>query len=377
MDNLPTRRGKTTKQVTNSNWSKTIETGNKRCQRIPADTMRSWTRIAVLTAVAICAVVLSSCGKQADKPGTETTFEIDKKYERGPVTFRVKASRKQITIADRITLVLEVLADQKYEVELPKFGDKLEQFGIVDYDTMAPKLLEDSRISYRRSYELEPFLSGDYQIPPMNVRFWEQSKQSQKVHEIQSEQIVIKVSSLLPEKYAQLKIKDLAGPVELPAVARDWLYTAAGAALLLVGAVIGLVVWLGHRHKDTIKSIRIPPDQMARRQLEKLLAEKLVEQGKLKLFYIRLSGILRHYIENRFALHAPEQTTEEFLEEIRDNHVLGAKYKVLLGEFMKHCDMVKFAEHQPTNPQIQKTFDICKNFVFETQTENQTKTATG
>ncbi len=330
-----------------------------------------------MAAVVLCAVVLSSCGKQATKSGTETAFEIDKKYERGPVAFVVKASRKKITIADRITLVLEVFADQKYQVELPTFGDKLEQFGIVDYETITPKLLEDGRIGYRRSYELEPFLSGDYQIPPMMVRFWEKPRQSEKVYEIQSEQIVIKVSSLLPEKYDQLKIRDLAGPVELPTAARDWLYIPAGAALLLAAAALGLVVWLSQRHKDTIRTVAIRPDQIARSQLEKLLAEKLVEQGKLKLFYIHLSDILRHYIENRFALHAPERTTEEFLEEIHDNHVLDDKYKVLLGEFLKHCDMVKFAEYKPTNPQIQKTFDICKNFVFETQTENQTKTVTG
>ena len=57
--------------------------------------------------------------------------------------------------------------------------------------------------------------------------------------------------------------------------------------------------------------------EMAYARLRALVAEKLVEQGRIKEFYERISGILRHYIEDRFDLHAPERTTEEFLAELR------------------------------------------------------------
>ena len=39
-------------------------------------------------------------------------------------------------------------------------------------------------------------------------------------------------------------------------------------------------------------------------------------KGRIKEFYERISNILRHYIEHRFDLHAPERTTEEFLYEL-------------------------------------------------------------
>ena len=42
-------------------------------------------------------------------------------------------------------------------------------------------------------------------------------------------------------------------------------------------------------------------------------------------------------------------------------------YKPLLNTFLKHCDLVKFAEYQPSKEDIQKTFDSCKAFIEGTQ----------
>ena len=83
----------------------------------------------------------------------------------------------------------------------------------------------------------------------------------------------------------------------------------------------------------------------------------------------RVSDILRHYIEDRFELRAPERTTEEFLFEIRDTGVLSQDHTKSLAEFLTHCDLVKFAKHSPTNEQIQHTFDLAKNFIEQTKSE--------
>ena len=83
--------------------------------------------------------------------------------------------------------------------------------------------------------------------------------------------------------------------------------------------------------------------------------------------FLHLSNTLRHYIENRFTLRAPELTTEEFLADLRDNDVLIQSHKDLLKEFLQHCDLVKFAEHLPAKGEIQQAFDACKRFILETQ----------
>ncbi len=92
--------------------------------------------------------------------------------------------------------------------------------------------------------------------------------------------------------------------------------------------------------------------------------------GEVKLFHLKISDILRHYIENRFGFKAPERTTEEFLTELsmarpEKNSLLGS-HKTLLADFLTHCDLVKFAKHEPTITESEKTVAICREFIEKT-----------
>ncbi|UCD85715.1 MAG: hypothetical protein JSU92_05850 [Deltaproteobacteria bacterium] len=311
-------------------------------------------------------LTLSGTGCNKEKaPETPTeAFEIEKVYERGPVTFILKASRQEITIADRLRLSLEVRAREEYEVSLPEFGEKLEQFGITDYHAPPPQLIKEGMVQLKKSYELEPFLSGKYKIPPMKVVFWK--KGEDKRHKIESEELTIQVKSLLPDKMADLAIKEIVPPVALPEPLRWWIFGLIAVGVLGAGGTAAFLL-LRRRGAKAEAALRRAAHEIAYEELEALLKEKLVEKGMLKTFYLRLSNILRHYIENRFALRAPERTTEEFLAEIRTTEALVSSHKELLKAFLSHCDLVKFAEHHPTNDEIQKTFDACKQFIVETE----------
>jgi len=323
---------------------------------------------AILVVVAMALWPLS-CDK-GDAGGTASQeFEIEKRYQRGPISVELRASRKEITIADRLTLVIQAEVQEDYEVGLPKFGAKLQQFGIVDYVTAPPRLADNGRVVSRRSYVLEPFLSGEYEIPPMTITFWKKGDPDGKKHEIQTETITIQVASLLPAKAAELEIKDIAGPLDIPAPRRLWLYAAISAAVTVLASTVALVVWRRRRRERIAGVPRIPAHELAYDRLEKLLGEKLIENGRFKDFYRGISDILRHYIENRFGLCAPERTTEEFLEELRCDDVLAASHKDLLTEFLRHCDLVKFAELQPGEMEIQQTFNVCKRLIMETASE--------
>jgi len=83
-------------------------------------------------------------------------------------------------------------------------------------------------------------------------------------------------------------------------------------------------------------AINIPAHEIAFRALQELVADNPAEKGEVKLFYQRLSHILRCYIENRFSLHAPEQTTEEFLDNLRSSEDLNRRYNSLLKSFLEH-----------------------------------------
>jgi len=154
-----------------------------------------------------------------------------------------------------------------------------------------------------------------------------------------------------------------------------WLLVGAGIAL----AAAGGLTWIAFRRSQTLRNepVRKPAHEIAYANLRALVARNLVEQGKVKEFYERISGILRYYIEHRFRLHAPDRTTEEFLAELGQTDVLAAADKAVLKEFLTHCDLVKFARHSPTTQQIQRTFDLVKAFIDRTKSDEATVCVAG
>lgn len=314
---------------------------------------------------ALAVVLFASCAPREEPPEPEGPA-IDKSLKRGPITVALRVDKDEITIAETVELVIEARVEEGYEVEMPKFGEKLEQFGIVEFREPPPTLAADGRVTVSRTYILEPFLSGDYVIPPMKIRFWKPEEAEEDRHEIETEEISVKVASLLPEDLAELAIKDIAAPVALPNTSRAAWYAVAALVLAVAGVVAAWALW--RRRKRRVESVEvIPPHELAFRALEAVLAEQLIEKGEFKQFYIRVSDILRRFLENRFALHAPERTTEEFLAELGASDVLESAHKALLHDFLGHCDLVKFAEHEPSNDDIQRTFDTCKQFVLDTE----------
>jgi len=295
---------------------------------------------------------------------------IHKTFERGPVSVQIDVDKEEITIADRLNLTISVISDEDYEIKLPGFGEKLNQFGIVDYRTTQPELTENNRTKISRSYILDPFLSGDYVIAPMKVLFKKKDDAGDTEHEIETEEITVHVTSLLPENFDQMTLHDIKPPENLPQSYNLWLWAWIPAMVALLSAI--LVFAIIQKRKKTgndVSANKIPAHQQAFDELNALIAENLVEKGNIKEFYQKISDIVRRYIENRFFIKAPEQTTEEFLSGIQVRNDFDAGYKALLKNFLTHCDLVKFARHQPETDDIQNTFDSSKEFILGTKHE--------
>jgi len=322
---------------------------------------------AVFLLVLVCVLSFVSCKKDNAADTSEKDTGIHEKVERGPATVSLDIDRKEITIAERLKLSVGITIDEDYEVKLPGFGEKLEQFGIVDYHTTHPELLDNGRKTITRSYVLEPFLSGNYIIPPMEVEFWKKGEEKTGLHKVETSEAEINVKSLLPEDLKDVKLNEIKPPVDFPRSYVLWMWVGIAATAIII--VVALIVIIKKRKKARVESIdaQVLAHELAYEELKKLIDEDLPGKGEIKLFYQRLSGILRRYIENRFGLHAPEQTTEEFLADLETNKDFAEKYKVLLRTFLYHCDLVKFAEHQPQTEDVQKTFDSCKAFIEETK----------
>jgi hypothetical protein len=333
-------------------------------------TKKSIKNCFVLFLLLLCGLLFTPTGcEKSGETKEETVFEIDKLYERGPLTVHIRLDKGKMTIAETALLELEAVTEPGYEVQMPKVDKVLENFGIIDWDNLGDKLDENNNVVSTYRYRLEPFLSGIYAIPAFTFEFSDANNIKEKQYELTTEPIDIEVTSLLGEQRSELVIADIEDVVEIAEVASyQWLW-AIGLAVL-IAATGG---WLYLRRKRYTKLIRIfkPAHEIAYDRLQALIKDDLIKAGKIKEFYEYISDILRHYIEHRFDLRAPERTTEEFLIELQWTDVLDTTDKEKLGEFLKHCDLVKFAKYSPTTEQIQRTFDLVKDFIEKTRSDER------
>lgn len=340
-----------------------------------ASSQRHSRRGRLIWLLVLGALLFSSCSSRKT-PGGGPKFAIDKVTGRGPLTVHVRVSKGKISLADELELEIEASIKEGYRVELPHFGKKLARFRIRDYRNFPPQLTNDGRIVSRQLYRLDPFLSGNYKIPAMTIKFYKEAVpvkkggkgiEKEKAYRLETQEIPIKVTSLIGKERKNLRIRGPKGVVSLPPSRKYLLYLALAAALVVAATLL----ILRHRRRKEKELSLIPAHELAYEQLRRLEEEKLIEGGQVKEFYVRISDILRHYIENRFRLRAPERTTEEFLLELSGSNELDNKHKELLRDFLRQCDLVKFARYRPETKEVRGAFAAARRFIEETALENK------
>ena len=316
--------------------------------------------------------LLASCSNPREKDGHQDPREMDyiREYQRGSLDLKIVVDRQEITIAERCDLTFEVILLEQYELTMPALSPDIIDFGIVDYRDGKPELLDGGRVAYRRSYTLEPFLSGEYTIPELTFRF-KKRDDSEAAHELVTEPVVVIVQSLLPEDVEELILRDVSAPA-VPPRGRSTALLASiiGGAVIVAATAVFVVMRIRGKRGEVI--LYAPAHEIAVDALEQLIADDLLGRGETGLFYVRISDILRHYIEHRFGIRAPEQTTEEFLSIAGSGSLLSDSQRAILRRFLTHCDMVKFADHSPERREIQETFDTCKDFIESTRDDRVT-----
>ncbi len=294
---------------------------------------------------------------------------LEARAERGPVSAVVRVTPEAPVIGDPIELELEVRAEPEVELLMPEFGEALDRFAVVDF-APAEEIAEDGATLSRQRYTLHPSRSGPQSIPPLLVEFVdrrpgrEPAPEGEDAFELLTPRLDFEVSSVLPED-APLELR--AALAKLPPRpepgAPRWPWIAGGVLLLAAAAPFVFRGWLAHR----AERLRRSAYEIARSELDALLYGPRPEDPRsMDAYFVTLSGIVRRYVEGRFGLHAPELTTEEFLDELSRSPDLYASHKELLRAFLQRADLVKFAHHVPEAGAVDESVQAAERFIRET-----------
>ncbi len=311
-------------------------------------------------------MLLSGCSRSTQTVGVDVGKDVlSRVSEKGPVRMTVRVSPPEPRLSDLVHLEIEVVAPEQIEIKAPTFGNAVGEFVVRDYHEDSSGDSSESKEWTRKfRYELEPVQSGTHLIKSIVIEFVDHrdsSEEKGKVATIASDPIEVKVSTMLDNQVPDLRqLEDMLPPQPLEQNQRYWWVWG----LLLAIALLLTTFRLLRRRELRVATERTrSPEETAREALVALLAEDLPGQGLCKDFYVRLTGIVRVYIEETTGLRAPEQTTEEFLREMRTRATFSAERSIQLQEFLEAADMVKYAGQQPGSDQIEVSIRRAQEFI--------------
>ena len=259
----------------------------------------------LLSIYIVILILTGLCSAQDNRPLIEVNSAVD---------------TSRITIGDRIRYTISIDHVDTMRVERPGEGVNLGQFEIKDYKIHDP-VHEDGRIYQKFEYVISVFDTGRFVIPPFPVAYFPKDSLGE-YKLIEATAITIYVESVIQDDKRELR--DIKPPIDIP---YNYLLLASVlASVLLIGALVYLGLRIYRKRKETGYLLK-PPEpprpahEIALEALDELLGKDLLSQGLVKLFYIEISDILRRYIEGRFYIRAPEETSREILRELKDQEL--------------------------------------------------------
>lgn len=294
---------------------------------------------------------------------------LETRAELGPVSASVRIEPDAPVIGDPMQLTIEALAEEGVEVLMPEFGEALDRFPIVDF-VPRESLDSEGRTLFTQRYQLEAPLSGQHAVPAILIEFVDHrpgndpAPEGQDAYELLTEPLPFEVESVVPDAAGA----DLSPPMGRlsPLGSRDANLWPWIAGLLLAGAGASPFAYRAFLSWRT-RARMLSAYQLARAELDELLAGPHPSAERMGAFYVKLSGVVRGYLESRFTLRSPELTTERFLDLMSDSPDLTTSHQALLRDFLRQSDLVKFAHHIPSPDDVKQALAAAGRFIEETR----------
>ncbi len=318
---------------------------------------RSGGPIGVLALLCACAPV------EREAAPTEGGDARSVTVERGPVAVTLSLEPKEPRLSDEPRLTIDVAAEDGVEVEMPPFRDAVGGFDVSSFEEPPPRV-EGGRAVVRQRYRLEPRQAGPHVVRPFTVTFVDRRPEGDgEEHELATEPFEVEVRSLITAEAPTLD--DLAPPRGVERLSPPNAFPLRTTAFLLGGAAAAaaLLLLLRRRRGPEVAERALTPTELAERELRALLEDDPLARDELPTFYVELTGVVRRYIERETGVRAPEQTTAEFLREMRTHEAFDSEARRRLREFLESADLVKFAAVRPPREDVEESFRRAQEFV--------------
>jgi hypothetical protein len=320
---------------------------------------------AAMLCLSISILFGPGCRQQAKKENAPTGEPVTRTAEEEGVKLSLTVRPAELPFTERALLSVEAIAEPgmvvtltNYELSVAESEHQFE-FRLRKLEEKNAEPTSDGKLRWFQRFEAEFFLPGEYELPPASLTF-ARVQSPKEVHteaspteavaaprELKTESVKItakptQAAETAPEDLRKIEILP---PVEIQEPISRWWFVAVPSGLALLAVA---VVLLRRRRRGLgLASEYVPAHEWARRQIAALVADDFIGRGQVQEFYYRISAIVRGYIERRYAVSAPEMTTEEFLAATAGDFRFAAGPATELQAFLTACDLVKYAKRRP------------------------------
>lgn len=257
----------------------------------------------------------------------------------------VQLDKTRVTVGDPIELTVIITHAPNVTISTTSLDSQLAPFEPLNSEPPQERQGTGGSLQLLLRYTIAIYHTGPQQLPAFTIDYV--LADGAKAQLSSSAPIAVEVRSVIPAGVTPTDIKPLKPQASLPAPASlsgVW----AGAAGLLVFAVLIVlaVVLLRRQARPSARAPAFAPAEVARAELERVMALDLPTKGELVEHYRLLGACVRSYLARRFDLPATALTSGE-LARLMDERGLSRWSARLVSGLLGECDAVVYARYRP------------------------------
>ncbi len=250
----------------------------------------------------------------------------------------ISVSNNLATVGDRILLKIIVKTTSDVDKITLKAGEK--DFEIVDQAPTQKRRQQDYTV-FEKSIEIAFFKIGEFNVGPFEIDL---KKNDAVIETRETNSVPVTVKTVLKEEDKDIK------PLEVLIDIKGnpfYILKYVILAVAVIVAVILIIWWFKKRRHVPVKAEpALSPLEEFEIRVKELYGKNLFEKGKMKFFFIELTGIVKNFLHRMYGFSAEDFTTYETLYELkrceREVPIINSM------EFLFNtADLVKFAKFVP------------------------------
>ena len=275
--------------------------------------------------------------------------------------------KKEILIGEQLKIKVTVsFPAGKFISVMTDLPDSLEHFEVVNKSKQEEEITNNKLSGITQGFTLTSFDSGKWVIPPVKLSLLQAGSNVPVM--FYTDSFPISVSYSLSDTTSQLKdIKPVRGvEVKFPV----WYWVAAGLILL---AIIVSAVWFYRRWKKsklkpeaTVFKPKLSPFEEAMQEIENLKKTSKSNQAEIKVFYTRLTDVIKRYLsrkDNELYANATSGDLLILLSQKGINRDVFSK----AASSLRLADAVKFAKYTASVDECNESLQSIRQTISVTE----------